>query len=138
MEHALLIFTILAGTILTFFSGFGLGTLLLPVFCLFFPIEIAVGATGIVQGMNAIFKFLFVYKKIHYPTFFRFSFPAMVFAIIGGKTLGAISELPIAGTYTFFNKTIEVSFIQLIIGCVMLFFAWLELSPKLNQLKIIF
>lgn len=136
MEHALLIFTILAGTILTFFSGFGLGTLLLPVFCLFFPIEIAVGATGIVHGMNAIFKFLFVYKNIHYPTFFRFSIPAMVFAIIGGKTLGVISELPIAWTYTLFNKTIEVSFIQLIIGCVMLFFAWLELSPKLNQLKI--
>ncbi|MEY4521992.1 MAG: hypothetical protein RIT10_1177 [Bacteroidota bacterium] len=136
MEHAFLIFTILVGTILTFFSGFGLGTLLLPVFCLFFPIDVAVGATGIVHGMNSIFKFLFVFKNIHFPTFLRFSIPAIIFAVIGGITLGAISELPIAWSYIFFNKTIHVSYIQLIIGCIMLFFAWLELNPKLNQLKI--
>jgi len=34
---------------LTFFSGFGLGTILMPVFALFFPIEIAIALTGVVH-----------------------------------------------------------------------------------------
>lgn len=33
--------------ILTFFSGFGLGTILTPVFMIFFPVELAIGLTGI-------------------------------------------------------------------------------------------
>lgn len=41
---------------LTLYSGFGLGTLLMPVFALFFPIEVAVAATAIVHGANNIFK----------------------------------------------------------------------------------
>lgn len=136
MESILLLVTILFGTILTFFSGFGLGTLLLPVFCLFFPIEVAVGATGIVHGMNSIFKFIFVYKNIHFPTFLRFSIPAMLFAMLGGKVLSVVSVLPKAWSYSLFEKTITVSYIQIVIGFIMLFFAWIELNPKLNQLKI--
>lgn len=42
---------------LTFFSGFGLGTLLLPAFALFFPIEIAISLTAIVHFLNNIFNY---------------------------------------------------------------------------------
>ena len=38
--------------ILTFFSGFGLGTILTPVMMIFFPVEIAVAFTGIVHFSN--------------------------------------------------------------------------------------
>ena len=41
---------------LTMYSGFGLGTLMLPVFALFFPAEMAVVATAIVHGANNVFK----------------------------------------------------------------------------------
>ena len=41
---------------LTFFSGFGLGTLLLPAFALFFPIEQAVAMTAVVHFLNGLFK----------------------------------------------------------------------------------
>ena len=44
--------------ILTFFSGFGLGTILTPVMMIFFPVEIAVAFTGIVHFSNNIFKLL--------------------------------------------------------------------------------
>ena len=57
MEQEILIAIVaLFSSILTFFSGFGLGTLLLPVFALFFSIEIAIGLTGVVHllGTNAI------------------------------------------------------------------------------------
>ena len=41
---------------LTLFSGFGLGTLLMPVFAIFFPIEVAIAATAVVHLANNIFK----------------------------------------------------------------------------------
>jgi uncharacterized membrane protein YfcA len=41
---------------LTLFSGFGLGTLLLPVFSLFFPIQTAVALTAVVHLLNNLFK----------------------------------------------------------------------------------
>jgi uncharacterized membrane protein YfcA len=41
---------------LTMYSGFGLGTLMLPVFALFFPVEMAVVATALVHGANNVFK----------------------------------------------------------------------------------
>jgi hypothetical protein len=39
----------LLASLLTFFSGFGLGTILLPAFAIFFPINIAVALTAIVH-----------------------------------------------------------------------------------------
>ena len=45
MEYTLVAIVALVAAGLTLFSGFGLGTLLLPAFALFFPIEIAVSAT---------------------------------------------------------------------------------------------
>lgn len=43
-------------SLLTLFSGFGLGTLLMPVFALFFPIEVAVASTSVVHAANNLFK----------------------------------------------------------------------------------
>lgn len=47
---------------LTLFSGFGLGTLLMPAFAIFFPIEIAIATTAIVHLANNIFKLVLVGK----------------------------------------------------------------------------
>jgi uncharacterized protein len=41
--------------ILTFFSGFGLGTVLTPVFAIFFPIDLAIALTGVVHFGNNLF-----------------------------------------------------------------------------------
>lgn len=42
---------------LTFFSGFGPGTILMPAFTLLFPVEIAIAATAVVHFLNNFFKF---------------------------------------------------------------------------------
>jgi len=47
-------------SILTFFSGFGLGTILMPVFAFFFPIEVAIALTGVVHFSNNLFKMALV------------------------------------------------------------------------------
>jgi hypothetical protein len=41
---------------LTFFSGFGLGTILMPVFALFVPVPLAVAATAVVHFANNLYR----------------------------------------------------------------------------------
>ena len=41
---------------LTLLAGFGLGTLLLPAFAIFFPAEIAVAMVAVVHALNNLFK----------------------------------------------------------------------------------
>ena len=47
-------------SLLTLFSGFGLGTLLMPVFALFFPVEVAVASTAVVHAANNLWHALIV------------------------------------------------------------------------------
>jgi uncharacterized membrane protein YfcA len=56
--------TALAASLLTLISGFGLGTLLLPVFALFFPLELAVGMTAVVHLLNNLFKFGLLWRAV--------------------------------------------------------------------------
>ena len=62
---------------LTFFSGFGLGTLLLPAFVAFFPVEVAVGLTAVVHALNDLFKFGLVRRDIDRAVVVRFGVPAL-------------------------------------------------------------
>lgn len=59
MELIILCLAALIASLLTFFSGFGLGTILTPVFAIFFPLEIVVALTGVVHFLNNIFKLTF-------------------------------------------------------------------------------
>ena len=61
--------------ILTFFSGFGLGTILMPVFAIFFPVEIAIALTGVVHFSNSLFKISLVGRKADKEVLLRFGIP---------------------------------------------------------------
>ena len=49
MEVVIISLVAFLAAILTFFSGFGLGTILTPIMMIYFPVEIAVAFTGIVH-----------------------------------------------------------------------------------------
>jgi len=49
VEYVIICLAAFLASALTFFSGFGLGTILMPVFALFFPVEVAIGLTAIVH-----------------------------------------------------------------------------------------
>ena len=70
---------------LTFFSGFGLGTLLLPAFAAFFAVELAVALTAIVHFLNGVFKLFLVWRHIERSVVIRFGLPAIVGALAGGR-----------------------------------------------------
>lgn len=136
MEYIVVAITVIFGAGLTFFSGFGLGTLMLPVFSLFFDLPIAVGATAIVHLANNIFKFALVSKHIHLPTFLRFGIPALLTAAIGGYLLTLFGEMSSISTYNFLSHTYEITIVKIVIGSLMIFFAWFDLDPRFDHLKV--
>ena len=50
---------------LTLFSGFGLGTILMPAFALMMPVEVAIAATAVVHLANNLFKLVHGCCAIH-------------------------------------------------------------------------
>jgi len=130
MDYLIVALTVLFGAGLTFFSGFGLGTLMLPVFALFFPLEVAVGATAVVHLANNLFKFGLVYKHIHFPTLWRFGLPALLAAVGGSLALKLVGKVEMLYSYSIGSSSFEVSGIQFVIGILMLFFAWFDLDPR--------
>ncbi|OFZ11088.1 MAG: hypothetical protein A2Z20_04150 [Bdellovibrionales bacterium RBG_16_40_8] len=63
MDFVVIALVAFAASLLTFFSGFGLGTILLPVFAIWFPIDVSVALTAVVHFLNNIFKLMLVGKQ---------------------------------------------------------------------------
>lgn len=130
MEILVIPIVVLVGSILTFFSGFGLGTLLLPAFCAFFPVDIAVFATAVVHFFNSLFKVIFIYKEINYKLLVRFAPSAILFAFFGSGLLTILDSLNTEIDYSFsiFQNTITP--LKTIIGLIMIGFAFIEFYYK--------
>lgn len=62
---------------LTFFSGFGLSTILTPVFLIFFPVDLAIALTGVIHFFNNIFKLTLVGRNANKEVLIRFGLPAV-------------------------------------------------------------
>lgn len=135
MEIVIISFAAFVVAILTFFSGFGLGTILTPVFMLFFPIDLAIGLTGIVHLFNNIFKLILVGKNADKAVLFRFGVPAVIAAIIGSWLLLTISDSAPLFSYEMFGKTFEVFPVKLIISVLLIIFASIDLIPYFKKLQ---
>jgi len=121
---------------LTLFSGFGLGTLLMPVVAIFFPINIAIGITAIVHLANNLFKVVLVGKHSNLNVLLRFGLPAVMFAFLGAILLGFLSTISPLYEYVAFNQPMQISVVKLIVGLLILCFVALELSPKFSAVQI--
>lgn len=129
MDYAVIIFVALFTSALTLFSGFGLGTLLMPAFAFFFPIELAVAMTAIVHLLNNLFKFALLGKHTHIATFLRFGIPAILTAFVGAALLNWLSVYQPLVSYTIAGRTVEITLIKSVIAALMFLFALLELFP---------
>ena len=121
--------------ILTFFSGFGLGTILTPVFMIFFPVDLAIGLTGIVHFFNNVFKLILVGKNADKAVLIRFGVPAVIAAIIGSWLLINISDTEPLFSYQMFCKTFDVFPVKFIISILLIIFASIDLIPYFNKLQ---
>ncbi len=136
MDYILVGLVALLGSGLTFFSGFGLGTLLMPVFALFFPIDIAIALTAIVHLLNNLFKLTLIGKKANVKTVVRFGLPAIVFAFLGAYILGSLTDMPPITTYTIDDKPYQITVVKICIAALLIFFSLFDLIPKLKRLEI--
>lgn len=134
MELILIGFAALVTSGLTLFSGFGLGTILMPVFALFFPLPLAIAATAVVHFANNLFKFGLMARQADWPVVAKFSVPAAIAAIFGAASLTFFDQLPVLYQYTFSGSNFEVTPVKAIIGSLIVLFALLELSPRFQAL----
>lgn len=121
--------------IMTFFSGFGLGTLLTPVFMLFFPVELAIALTGIVHFFNNVFKLFLVGRNANRSVLVKFGIPAVIASFVGAWVLLQISGLGPLFTYTLNGREIEVSSVKFIIAILLIAFAMMDLLPALQKIQ---
>ncbi|MBE2199139.1 MAG: TSUP family transporter [Anaerolinea sp.] len=119
---------------LTLFSGFGLGTLLMPAFAVFFPIPVAVAATAVVHLANNLFKVALIGHQADWRVVSRFAIPAAIAAMIGAWLLSLFAGMPPLFVYDVGNKVHEVTVVKLVIGVVIIFFALFDLSPRLSKI----
>lgn len=130
--HLLIPLVALAASLITLISGFGLGTLLLPVFALFFPVEVAIGLTAVVHLLNNLFKIGLLWRDIHWSTVLRFGVPGIV-----GAYLGARLMLMLGTRDPLYHGVIHpVDPLDLVVAGLMLVFGLFELSKKLNTLSL--
>lgn len=120
---------------LTLFSGFGLGTLLLPVFALFFPVHVAVAATALVHGANNVFKIALVGSHADRNLVLRFGLPAIAAAVAGAAALGYVAHFGEIARYAIGPKTATITPVKLVMGLLMLVFALFELLPRFRKLE---
>lgn len=105
----------------------------MPVFAIFYPVEIAVALTGVVHLLNNLFKIALVYKNIDFGVALRFGIPAIIMALIGAVILTqTVSSEPFY-SYYLSDRLLEMTVVKTIIGLLMLAFAIMEVTPALNK-----
>jgi hypothetical protein len=134
MELLLIAIVALAAAALTLFSGFGLGTILMPVFALFFPVPVAIAATAVVHLANNIFKLGLMAHQADWHTVLRFGLPASLAAVAGAMLLGWIDTIPVLAAWSLGGGHFEITLVKAAIGVLIAIFALLELWPRFQSL----
>ncbi|MBA4057086.1 MAG: hypothetical protein C0490_20405 [Marivirga sp.] len=134
-EIIILCIVALVASLLTFFSGFGLGTILMPAFAIFFPVDLAIALTGVVHFLNNIFKLSLVGLKADKQVVIRFGLPAFVAAIVGAVVLLQISDLQPIYSYRLGDDVYSITPVKLIVALLLMFFALMEVIPYFKDLQ---
>jgi uncharacterized protein len=135
IELVVVFFAALIAAVLTFFSGFGLGTILLPIFAIFMPISIAIVATAIVHFTNNLFKFGLTYKKINSRVLLYFGAPALVATVVGALVLNSLTTEQTVYRWSLLSLSGEITILKFLIGILIIIFAILELLTNFKEIS---
>ena len=135
MELVILCLTALIASLLTFFSGFGLGTILTPVFAIFFPIEVAIVLTGVVHFLNNIFKLALVGSQANKAVIIKFGLPAFFAALVGAYLLLKLGDLEPLYSYTISDTEFVITPIKLVVAVLLIFFSLMEVVLPLKNMQ---
>ncbi len=134
MQYFIICITAFLGSGLTLFSGFGLGTILIPVFGLFFPIDITIALTAIVHFLNNVFKLSLLGRYADKQVVLRFGIPSIIAAFAGAYLLTMLTDLKPITEYSLISKTFLITPVKLTIGILLVFFALFDVVPSLTNI----
>ncbi len=135
LEYLIICLFALFASGLTFFSGFGLGTILLPVFVLFFPVEISVALVAVVHFLNNLFKLGLIGNKANKKVALKFGIPAVVAAFAGAYLLTLLADIPPLFNYSLGDRSFYVTPVKLTIAFLLFVFALFDTVPRLIRLN---
>jgi uncharacterized protein len=135
MEYIIICIVALLASALTLFSGFGLGTILVPVFAVFFPIDMAIALTAIVHFLNNLFKLGLLGKSASKEIVLKFGIPSIIFAFIGALCLSYITGFKPLFSYQLFGKEFLITPVKVVISVLILVFALMDIVPSLTTLN---
>jgi uncharacterized membrane protein YfcA len=135
VDYVIVCIAALIASGLTFFSGFGLGTLMLPTFALLFPLPAAIAMTAVVHLLNNLFKLVLIGQHADKDVVIRFGAPAVLTAFVGALLLVRLSGLDPWFTYQIAGRTCEVTPIRLVVAVLMASFAAVEVGPGGRALR---
>ncbi|MES2762770.1 MAG: sulfite exporter TauE/SafE family protein [Bacteroidota bacterium] len=135
-EYIIICIVAFVGSGLTLFSGFGLGTILVPVFAVFFPVDLAIVLTAVVHFLNNVFKLILLGRKADRKVVFYFGIPSVIAAIAGAYVLSMISSTEPIYEYTLSGKVFFITPVKVIIAVLIFVFSVIDFVPGLKKLEI--
>lgn len=126
----------LAASALSLISGFGLGTLLLPAFALFFPVPVAIAATAVVHAAHNLFKLALLVRDVRVRVLLAFGVPAALAAFPGAALLTRLADAEPLFRWELAGHGAEVTPVALVTGLLILGFGLLEGGPGLSKLPV--
>ncbi len=120
METIIILVVTLPVAILTLLTGFGLGTVLTPVFTIFYDIKLAVLMVAIVHLLNNLFKLYLFRAHIDFSIIRRFGFLSIL-----GAFIGAVLQF-----YVYSDS------LKMMLGIALLLLGGTELLPTDKKIRI--
>lgn len=129
MDYLIIAVAAAAAAGLTFFSGFGLGTLLLPVLALFFSVELAVALTAVVHFLNNLLKLALLGRHADRRTLVAFGVLAMIGAYAGAQALLWLAGLEPLVSYRLGPVLCQVTPVKLTVAILLIGFTLADALP---------
>ncbi len=126
LEYMLIASTTFVASFISFYSGFGLATLLMPVIAIFLPLPLAIAVTAAVHLLHNILKSALLWKYVTWKVVRQFGSTAILTAVFGALLLKELSELPTLKEYSILGLQGTISWLHLLIGLLLIAFATIE------------
>ena len=120
MQYIVLVSLSLFTSIVTLFTGFGVGTIMMPVMALFFDVKVAIMLAAIVHIFNNLSRIVLYYRHLRWEIVRRFGVVSIVGAFVG----------------SFAQLTVDSSWLKNGVGLFLALFALLSLRPGLINWKL--
>jgi uncharacterized membrane protein YfcA len=136
LEYLVVPLVALLASGLTLFSGFGLGTLLMPAVAIFFPLPLAIAMTALVHLANNVFKTGLLGRYADLAVLWRFGMPAILAAFAGAWLLAQLAASEPIARYALLGREYAVMPVKLVIGLLILAFVGIEASTRVKSMAL--